>query len=204
MSVSLDDIWSEPLADSPPRPPVHSNTTSHRVTDEDEEDMLPPTKRRRSSLFLGGSDDENDEAQRRSPSQKSQSRPDIDAFFEDLEEPSGPAKTTASTPFDLAAARRDARARAEKEAPSSSLPQYAVQSSSPPRDGLDGDGKNGPFASRTKDGSGANKKRQVPKLDEERLLGKDGLPALVQSCKNFKPKGKGHEVSETISFALLD
>jgi hypothetical protein len=31
-------------------------------------------------------------------------------------------------------------------------------------------------------------------LDEMRLLGKDGFPQLLKDTKNFKPKGKGHEV----------
>lgn len=35
----------------------------------------------------------------------------------------------------------------------------------------------------------------MPKLDDERLLSREGLPALVQLCKEFKPRGKGHEVS---------
>jgi hypothetical protein len=32
-----------------------------------------------------------------------------------------------------------------------------------------------------------------------RLLGERGFPALIKEAKMFKPKGKGHEVSTTIS-----
>ena len=185
MSVSLDDIWNEPLSDSPPPPPTRTSPGVRRVEDdEDEESVLRPTKRRRSSLFLGGSDDEHDEAPKNSPVRRDQSRPDIDALFEDLEEPSQPMRSEASKSFDLAARRKDAQARAEKASQKSSQPQYAVQSSSPPR------GEHGAFAK-----DEANKKRQLPKLDEERLLGKDGFSALIQACRDFKPKGKGYEVS---------
>lgn len=196
MSVSLDDIWSEPLANSPSPPPARLGGGNNRVDDEDEEDYIfRPTKRRRSTLFLEGSDDEPQHAPSKSPANANHSQPDIDSLFDDLDDPpiSNPSKS--SKPFDLSVLRRDAQARAEREAPSSSLARYAVQSSSPPRDGLDGGSKDDALTSRFADESGANQKRQIPKLDEERLLGKNGLPALVQSCKDFKPKGKGHEVS---------
>ncbi|EJD52924.1 Swi3-domain-containing protein [Auricularia subglabra TFB-10046 SS5] len=37
------------------------------------------------------------------------------------------------------------------------------------------------------------KRKPIPKLNDERLLGQDGFPALLKEYKNFKPKGKGHE-----------
>ena len=39
-----------------------------------------------------------------------------------------------------------------------------------------------------------SKRRRMPKLDEDRLLGKEGFSALLQASRDFKPKGKGHEV----------
>ncbi|KAL5529655.1 hypothetical protein ACEPAG_5640 [Sanghuangporus baumii] len=191
MSVSLDDIWSEPL-DSLQPPSARTSPGLHRVDDEDEEESVyRPAKRRRSSLFLEGSDDGNEEAPRKSPARKDQSRPDIDALFEDLEEPSERRSSRTSKPFDLASLRKDAQARAEKEAPKSSHPEYVVQSSSPPHKGIDG--QRSAFATDEADG---NKRRQLPKLDEERLLGKEGFSALIQACRDFKPKGKGHELAD--------
>jgi replication fork protection complex subunit Csm3/Swi3 len=57
-------------------------------------------------------------------------------------------------------------------------------------DGLDGDGED----------DGQKKRKPLPKLDETRLLGKDGFPQLLKDTKNFKPKGKGHEVIIIIIF----
>lgn len=39
-------------------------------------------------------------------------------------------------------------------------------------------------------------KRLMAKIDADRLLGRWGLPALLDSAKKFKVKGKGHEVSD--------
>lgn len=188
MSVSLDDIWSEPLAEEPSLSPPPQGLG------DDDDNVFRPTKRRRSTLFLGGSEDEDEDTSRKGDRPASNARPEIDSLFEDLEDLSTSRLSKPSRPFDLAARRREAQARAEKEAPSSSFPQYAVQSSSPPRDVFDGDGKGG-IGSRKDEDAGAGKKRKIAKLDEDRLLGKDGLPALVQVCKDFKPRGKGHEVS---------
>ncbi|EJD02352.1 Swi3-domain-containing protein, partial [Fomitiporia mediterranea MF3/22] len=197
MSVSLDDIWSEPLVNPPSPPPAGSGTgVVNEDGDDDDEDVFRPKKRRRSTLFLGESDDEDGRAGMGSPSHTNQARPDIDSLFNDLEDPEAPRQSKSSKPFDLAALRRDAQARAEQEAPQSSYAQYAVQSSSPPRDGFGAGDKDGAFGSRTADEAGATKKRQVPKLNEDRLLDKNGLPALVQVCKDFKPKGKGHELAD--------
>ena len=58
-----------------------------------------------------------------------------------------------------------------------------------PLDGIDGEGE--------AEDDGKNKRKLVPKLDEARLLGKNGFLQLVKETKRFKPKGKGHEVSST-------
>ena len=52
--------------------------------------------------------------------------------------------------------------------------------------GLDGDGDG--------EDDGKKKRKPLPKLDETRLLGKDGFPQLLKDTKNFKHKGKGHEI----------
>lgn len=38
-------------------------------------------------------------------------------------------------------------------------------------------------------------RRVMAKVDAERLLGEKGFPALMGVAKQFKSKGKGHEVS---------
>ncbi|KAF8274886.1 replication fork protection component Swi3-domain-containing protein [Lactarius quietus] len=43
---------------------------------------------------------------------------------------------------------------------------------------------------------GKKKRKPIPRLDEARLLGKNGLPQLIKDTKNFKPKGKGHEAAD--------
>jgi hypothetical protein len=42
-------------------------------------------------------------------------------------------------------------------------------------------------------------KKKIARLDEARLLGPDGFPALVKQTKHWKPKGKGHEVLMILS-----
>ncbi|TIC20606.1 Swi3-domain-containing protein [Wallemia mellicola] len=39
-------------------------------------------------------------------------------------------------------------------------------------------------------------KRVLAKIDPERLLGQNGLPALLASSKNWKFRGKGHEIED--------
>ncbi|CAE6414450.1 unnamed protein product [Rhizoctonia solani] len=47
------------------------------------------------------------------------------------------------------------------------------------------------------DGKAAKPRKALPKLDENRLLDQgDGMPALVRRSKEFKIKGKGHELSD--------
>jgi hypothetical protein len=63
-------------------------------------------------------------------------------------------------------------------------------------------GKSGPLGGMNGNEDGKEKKRKpVLKLDEARLLGLNGSPQLVKDTKNFKPKGKGHEVKLFFSFA---
>jgi replication fork protection complex subunit Csm3/Swi3 len=46
------------------------------------------------------------------------------------------------------------------------------------------------------DGDGEGKKRRVmAKVDADRLMEANGLPALMQKAKRFKVRGKGREVS---------
>jgi replication fork protection complex subunit Csm3/Swi3 len=45
------------------------------------------------------------------------------------------------------------------------------------------------------EGEPPKKRRPIAKVDADRLLGKDGYPALIRMARKWKPKGKGHEVS---------
>jgi replication fork protection complex subunit Csm3/Swi3 len=47
------------------------------------------------------------------------------------------------------------------------------------------------------DGGNENTKRTIPRLDEGLLLSEKGIPALIKDAKQWRPKGKGHEVSES-------
>jgi replication fork protection complex subunit Csm3/Swi3 len=44
-----------------------------------------------------------------------------------------------------------------------------------------------------KDGERKERKK-IAKMDETKLVGHDGFPALIKTTKGFVPKGKGHEV----------
>lgn len=202
MSVALESLFDEPLANTPtPARRIGSSSTNiFDVEDEDEDEISRPSKRVRHKLFLDDPDDPGSPQKSASSPANAQSAvtrqsaapDDVDALFEDLDEME--KEMTASKPFSLEAMRREANARAMKDMPSSQPSmKYAVQSSSPPRGGL-GEQKSSMEATGAKGKNGEKEKRPIAKLDETRLLGKDGLPALVQQCKHFKPKGKGHEV----------
>ena len=197
MSTSLDDIWNEPLLQSP---------APNREVQE-EGSPLHSYRPRKSTLFL--SDDENgNESEQPSrnvgTSSGERDRPDIDALFEDLDEPDVAHGKT----FDLDAYRKEAEQRALRDAPmpTNSFSNHAIGSSSPPR----GFGSSNKRGNEEDDEDDETKRKSRPKLDAERLLGKDGFPALVKLCKDFKPKGKGHEVSlpfawcSTIVFMTTD
>ena len=111
-----------------PAPAANFERDENNGADGDDDDIFRPSKRRKSTALFLDDPDEDGDAQR-SPPTAIQTRPDIDAMFADLEDDSGaPAKTgqgTSSKPFDLAAMRREAQARAAREAhcPGRSRPQ---------------------------------------------------------------------------------
>ena len=183
MSAALDDIWDAPAethtrALTPAAPPI----------DLDDLPGPSPAKRRRTTLFL--SDDEDDSP--RNPPQPlpdtaSGLNPDISALFDDLD----PEPELAPS-LDLDELRRQAAARHAVRIPALT-PREILPSSSPPRDLEDGEGGGETGKKGAADGE-KGKRKQLPKLNEARLLAPDGFPALVKHTKDFKPKGKGHEV----------
>jgi replication fork protection complex subunit Csm3/Swi3 len=124
---------------------------------------------------------------------------DIDAIFGDVEDgeddlfsfkPLAPA-------LDTEALRREAELRHKNNVPALT-PHAILPSSSPPRD-------TGPDpAAKSKQGGteagreGRKERRKPARLDEGRLLGPTGFPQLIKNVKNFKIKGKGHEVDSII------
>jgi replication fork protection complex subunit Csm3/Swi3 len=199
--TSLEDIWDAPLEPSSPRPATTPIVIDDDATDDNDVSPRPSKRPRRSSsqpLFLADSDDEQPPAA--APTNTTGSAyPDIDAMFREIEnedddddlafQPLAPA-------LDLDALRRQASAKHAKTNAIPSLTPHAILSSSPPRDG-DGD-DNGGKGKRKDDASGKDgdkkERKKIAKMDETRLLGLDGFPALIKSTKGFVPKGKGHEV----------
>ncbi|PSR76039.1 hypothetical protein PHLCEN_2v8701 [Hermanssonia centrifuga] len=177
MSMSLDEIWDEPVSNSP-RP-----ASSARPS---------PSKRRRTTLFLS-SDEDNDDApatthyRKRTP----EKRPEIEALFDTLDDEDDVFGGLAPS-LDLDTLRKQAESHAAKNP--SLTPHAILPSSSPPRD--IGDEKEDGDQNKSKgkgNKDGLHKRKPIPRLDEARLLGPDGFPALVKQAKYFKPRGKGHE-----------
>ncbi|KAJ8517566.1 hypothetical protein ONZ45_g5264 [Pleurotus djamor] len=158
-------------------------------------------------LFLpDDSDEENEQIARRSSRPPAPAVPqDVLDLFNDLDndadmEAGFSAPTVpddADDPFtikplvstvDIAALEREARARPLPTQPRSSQP-----SSSQVRDEASGEEDK---EDKAKDEKKPGLRKRIPRLDEGRLLGKDGFPALMKAVKDFKIKGKGHEVQD--------
>ena len=201
MSVSLDDIW-----DAPTEPQPRAKTPSAIPIDLDDDLPGPsPAKRPRTKLFL--SDSEDGSPKKPPPPRSSATsnlNPEINALFDDLEPDPDDAPAELAPSLDLDALRRQAAARHVAKVPSLT-PREILPSSSPTRDLDDGDGDVGKGNKDAGDGE-KPKRRQIQRLNEARLLGPDGFPALVKQIKDFKPKGKGHEVcsSELIHENVVD
>ena len=97
------------------------------------------------------------------------------------------------------ALRREASQRQNRTRIPALTPHEILPSSSPPRDlGPDEDivgGTRQQSGKGKKDADGIGKpKKQIAKLDEVRVISEVGFPALIKQTKDFKPRGKGHEV----------
>jgi len=179
MDTDINDIWDLPLENNPVNNPISEGPTSSPRTSN------PP-------LFLP-SDDEEDAAPNANARNDANNNPtDIDALFEGLDDMNDSFQELAPA-LDLDALRREAdarNARAVRAELGSNIPAAGPSTAAKTKthggvlDGLDGDGED----------DGKKKRKPLPKLDETRLLGKDGFPQLLKDTKNFKPKGKGHEV----------
>ncbi|GJE87165.1 Swi3-domain-containing protein [Phanerochaete sordida] len=194
--MDLDDIWDEPLTQSPPR--------SAPAGDAATPPPRSPAKRRRTNLFLASDSEGENDASANQPTYRARTPkkavPDIDALFDDIDADVGGEDDDGlgelAPALDLDQLRRQAEARHARGPPLT--PHEILPSSSPTRE-LEDDAEGGAGAGgKKKDGDGleGNKKRKIAKLDDARLLGSNGFPALIKQAKGFKPRGKGHEVSD--------
>jgi len=184
--MTLDDIWDAPV------------TPSRAITPHS--DAVSPQKRPIEALFLSGSDSENEQpAPKRTAS--SVLRPDVDALFADIDKDEDGDDDLRYKPLapalDLETLHKQAAAKHVL------TPHQILPSSSPPRDvGLDGDDEGNDKKEKGKEGKKERKK--VATLDEACLVGATGFPQLITNIKDFKVKGKGHEVCPpTLVFEAL-
>ena len=153
----------------------------------------------RQPLFLADSDDEGARNAIGSPHKAPPSVDiDIDALFADVDDDDDLFSFKPLAPaLDTEALRREAELR-HKNNVQPLTPHAILPSSSPLRDA-------GPDqAAKSKQGridpgkEGQKERRKPVKLDEGRLLGPTGFPQLMKTTKNFRTKGKGHEVDPVI------
>ncbi|KAJ8584935.1 Swi3-domain-containing protein [Rhizopogon salebrosus TDB-379] len=169
--MDLDDIWDAPV--SPAR-------------------AVTPHKRPIETLFLSGSDNEDEQPAPKRPA-SSAPRPDVDALFADMDKYEDEEDDLRYKPLapalDLEALHKQAAAKHVL------TPHQILPSSSPPRDvGLDEDDEGGD--KKGKGNEGKKERKKVATLDEASLVGATGFPQLITNIKDFKVKGKGHELSD--------
>lgn len=180
--MSLDDIWDEPIA-PPPKPAPTDGDSS-------------PLKRPHQSLFFSDSDSDYERPPKRATPAPPPARPDVDALFEDLdkgEEDNDLRYKPLAPALDLAKLTKEAEARHEDARQTAASQTVAGGSKS---GAAGGTGKDQFRKDEGKDKPGDEKKgrKVLPKLDEERLVGPEGFPLLIDDIKGFVPKGKGSEV----------
>ncbi|KAI0647088.1 replication fork protection component Swi3-domain-containing protein [Trametes meyenii] len=193
--ASLDDIWDAP-AESSARPKSPPRTAGSNDGDDVAHSSPVPAKRLPASsrpLFYDSGSDNDAPAPSKSryAPNSGANKPDIDALFDGLDDDPDFAFQDLAPSLDVAALKRKAEAKIAL------TPHQILPSSSPPRDFGDEDGgaKGKEGEKKSKDTApGKKKKRAI--LDEGRLMGPDGFPALVKQAKDFKPKGKGHELQD--------
>ena len=159
-----------------------------RTIEESDGSEERPSKRPRQDLFLADSDDEIPTVKRKDPTAQ-----DIDALFDDVEDDIDQEMAFKPLPPALneEELRSQAEARYRKELPPLTPHQVLpTQLGSTEKTGLDRPrtGKD----SQAKDEK--KERRRLAKLDENRLLSRDGFPQLMKMTKDFRIKGKGHEV----------
>ncbi|KAI8998607.1 replication fork protection component Swi3-domain-containing protein [Trametes punicea] len=189
--ASLDDIWDAP-AEVSHRPNTPEATANH--ADQSNASSISEERPKSSRpLFLdsGSEDERSAPAKARYASKPTSNKPDIDAFFADLDDDPDLAFQDLAPSLDVGALKRQADAKITL------TPHQILPSSSPPRDsGQENAGAKGKAGDKQGKGAASKKRAKRPKLDEAMLIGPDGFPALMKQAKQFKPKGKGHELQD--------
>ena len=158
-------------------------------------------------MFLPSDDDEDTTAITAAATgaePRNHNNADVDALFEGLDDMDDSFHELAPS-LDLDALRREADARntrAVRAEIAAIVPTADLSSTGAgnktnangrkgggPLDGIDGEGE--------AEDDEKKKRKPVAKLDEARLLGKNGFLQLIRDTKHFKPKGKSHEVNST-------
>ena len=179
MDTDINDIWDLPVETSINHAPINPSVApSHAST---------------RPLFLPSDDEDDAAAATAGPS--ANKNPDIDALFEGIDDIDDSFQELPPA-LDLDALRREADARntrAVRAEINASIPAVELAAAAAAKSK---GGKSGPLDGMDSGGEDGEKKKRkpVPKLDEARLLGINGFPQLVKDTKNFRPKGKGHEV----------
>ena len=199
MDTDINDIWDLPVEKS----------VSHLPADAPNGDGSGNTSPSRASsrpLFLPSDDDEDTTATATATGAEptNHKNADIDALFEGLDDMDDSFHELAPS-LDLDALRREADARNTRavRAEIAAMVPTAELSSSAAGNKTNANGRKGGGALDGITGEGEaeddekKKRKPVAKLDEARLLGKNGFLQLIKDTKHFKPKGKGHEVSST-------
>jgi replication fork protection complex subunit Csm3/Swi3 len=189
MSSAIDSLWDDPVVEEVPK--RHKTP----LDDSDAEDYPRPTKRARQSLFLpGGSDDEDaPTTSRRNARQQPEKDIDIDAIFDGIDDIDDVAPLKVVNADELER-QMEAQYRASRPA----LGQHQIlPSSSPGRD--TGIGSKGKGKGKDDEDGEKKTKRRPMLLNEGLLLGPTGFPQLIKDVKDFKVKGKGHEVGVYLS-----
>ncbi|CAE6414509.1 unnamed protein product [Rhizoctonia solani] len=164
----MDNIWDDDAVQ------VSRNASSRtRVISESDEEDRPPKRARINGaskpLFNPESDDETNLP------------PDVGALFDGLDDGDYNVQPLPAQ-LDVEELQRESDQRVAVEAAKKRLMRGDVMDINGPVDA---------------DGKAAKTKKTIPKLDENRLLDQgDGMPALVRRSKEFKIKGKGHELSD--------
>ena len=164
LMATIDDLWDEPV-ESEPAP----HLTAKPVTSED-------------PLFLQ-SDSDNDGGTGAAGSRQSKAPDDIGALFEvDDDDENGQLSNVTYEQL-----REDA------------LSGGKVPDDGPSNEGNEGENEGSSTAKsklnkKDDDGDKVTTKHTIPKLDEALLLSERGIPALIKDAKQWRPKGKGHEV----------
>jgi replication fork protection complex subunit Csm3/Swi3 len=181
--ASFDDIRDAPVTSNSPKTP--------RQLDEDDDDdarLQPPAKRQRQTLFLSDSeaDDQPGAINAPPPVVNPPIDEDVEALFADAENDEQLSFNRIGD-LDIAAMEKEAEERHRRAMPLT--PHLVMPSRSPTRDGKATD--TGEMKGKEKE---PIKRRKPLVLNENLLLGPTGFPDLISELKDFKVKGKGHEV----------